>query len=391
MSYILDAIKKSDQQRDLGTTPDVHTIHEPPLTEPPRRPGWLYGLATILLLNAGVIGWWLWPGITAKPTIAKNPDPSAVAQALQKKKLTPSPLPQQVAIPPEPTIVNPPAVQAAAAPPPSVSSVPTSPPPVDSSVVVPGDSSPAAATAIIPTPSPVSSQTALPPTLVNPAHQSIPPPPPAQPKAEPAPPPAMQAASPQTPASKPQIMPPSTATDKAKPVAANGKENLPPMKVANPATKPPPVAVVPIQTPSPPDGSQEEPLAAEEPSPEADETGGTGATATDQTLSPIAASAATKSKSKKIDKESEDPELAKIPLLNQLPLEVQQGIPELHISFHSYSIKPSARLVSISGKILREGEAFDETIKLETITTQGVVLAIKERRFRLRVNPSSRL
>ncbi len=122
------------------------------------------------------------------------------------------------------------------------------------------------------------------------------------------------------------------------------------------------------------------------------EAGGADSEATadepEQAMAPIAASPAPKSKGKKADKadkEDEDPDLAKIPFLKQLPPDVQQTIPELHISFHSYSIKPSARLVSISGKILREGESYDENVKLETITVKGVVLVCKGRRFRLEV------
>ena len=104
-----------------------------------------------------------------------------------------------------------------------------------------------------------------------------------------------------------------------------------------------------------------------------------------QALVPIATSLGAKEKAKKAEREEEDPELAKIPLLKQLPAEVQKSLPALHISFHSYSITPSARLVSISGKILRQGQEFDENLKLERITTKGVVLDFKGKRFRLDV------
>lgn len=167
------------------------------------------------------------------------------------------------------------------------------------------------------------------------------------------------------------------------------------------------MAVVPVQTPSPPDGdaSPEEPLLEEdEPTTATGEDKGstddeaapaevkdaTGTGAPENTLSPIASSSPPKDKAKKRSPDDDSPEIAKLPLVSQLPAEIQQTIPELHISFHSYSIKPASRLVSISGKILREGEAFDETVKLETITSQGVVMAVKDRRFRLKVNPSAR-
>lgn len=107
-----------------------------------------------------------------------------------------------------------------------------------------------------------------------------------------------------------------------------------------------------------------------------------------EALVPIATAPSAKEQAKKRRAErekEEDPELAKIPYLKQLPAEAQQAIPELHISFHSYSIKPASRLVSIGGKILREGQEYDESVTLETITVKGVVLVSNGRRFRLDV------
>jgi general secretion pathway protein B len=53
MSYILDALKKSDQQRNLGTPP---TLQLAQLTmSAPRRPSFFhYGLLAVVLLGAGV-------------------------------------------------------------------------------------------------------------------------------------------------------------------------------------------------------------------------------------------------------------------------------------------------------------------------------------------------
>jgi len=383
MSYILDAIKKSDQQRDLGTTPDVHTIHETPAVEPSRRPAWLYGLAAILLLNAGAITWWLWPGHGAKTPVAQTVEKSAVAQDLPPKQAAP---PQQQSVktrqPPAPaaktpSIPPPPPAQVVSSQEPA-----TSPPPVVEGEGGAPQSPPVSIPP--PPPTPQSAISAVPPQPVQPA----------APSATNA---AIQPAVVQAEAKKPPIVPPppSVPIDKAKTAAARGKENTAPPKAANPAAKASPVAVVPVQTPSsqtpPPAAIQEEPVAEVEAPPAAEEGLGTEAAAPSETVPPIVKTPTPKSKSKKTDKENEDPELAKIPLLNQLPPDIQQAVPEMHISFHSYSIKPAARLVSISGKILREGEEFDDAVKLETITTQGVVMKVKDRRFRLKVNPSSRL
>jgi len=56
MSYILDALKKSDQERKQGDVPNLQTIHIPINTEP-KAPLGLYGFIIILLLVlAFVIG-----------------------------------------------------------------------------------------------------------------------------------------------------------------------------------------------------------------------------------------------------------------------------------------------------------------------------------------------
>lgn len=185
--------------------------------------------------------------------------------------------------------------------------------------------------------------------------------------------------------------PPAAPAAKAKTAAVDEKKGPTAAKVEPPAPKTAPVAVVPVPTPTAAAASPEEVLAEEEAPAAAEEESITTPAAAEETLSPIATTLPKKEKAKKDDKGKEDPELAKIPLFSQLPAEVQQGLPDLHISFHSYSIKPAARLVSISGKILHEGEAFDDTVKLETITAQGVIMKVKDRRFRLKVNPSSRL
>lgn len=54
MSYILEALKKADQERDLGAVPSLATPHE---TERPRTRSyrWLWVIAALLLLNAVLV------------------------------------------------------------------------------------------------------------------------------------------------------------------------------------------------------------------------------------------------------------------------------------------------------------------------------------------------
>jgi general secretion pathway protein B len=83
MSYILDALKKSDQQRNLGTPP---TLQVAQLTVPaPKRPSILsYGLLAAVLLGAGVaIGLlrpWQAEQLPAGIEPVAQPSPAAIPQ-----------------------------------------------------------------------------------------------------------------------------------------------------------------------------------------------------------------------------------------------------------------------------------------------------------------------
>jgi general secretion pathway protein B len=59
MSYILDALKKSEKERQRGTVPDILTIQEPISQKPKRRPILLYFLLAAILLNTGLLVWLL--------------------------------------------------------------------------------------------------------------------------------------------------------------------------------------------------------------------------------------------------------------------------------------------------------------------------------------------
>lgn len=61
MSYILEALKKSDQERNRGAAPGLQTVHTPVVHESNRRYWWVYLLAGALFVNAGLLLWWLQP------------------------------------------------------------------------------------------------------------------------------------------------------------------------------------------------------------------------------------------------------------------------------------------------------------------------------------------
>jgi general secretion pathway protein B len=94
MSLILDALKKSEQERQRDRTPGLQSIHQPPVrreTQAPRYGVWLVAIAAI---NAAALGYWLWsrPATTAPiaatvtapaPTPAAPPSPAPVEPAAQ--------------------------------------------------------------------------------------------------------------------------------------------------------------------------------------------------------------------------------------------------------------------------------------------------------------------
>lgn len=62
-----------------------------------------------------------------------------------------------------------------------------------------------------------------------------------------------------------------------------------------------------------------------------------------------------------------------------LPLSVQKELPEFHISAHVYfEKKPASRLVSINGRIVREGDNFVPDLKVKEITSDGVIFSYHE-------------
>jgi len=67
MSFILDALKKLEKERQRGTVPDPLTAQDATAQETKRRRLWPYLLLVSLLLNAGLFVWWLAPWQSIKP------------------------------------------------------------------------------------------------------------------------------------------------------------------------------------------------------------------------------------------------------------------------------------------------------------------------------------
>jgi general secretion pathway protein B len=89
MSYILDALKKSEKERQRGTLPDMLTVQDIVAEKPKKRFLWPALLVAVLLLNAGVFVWWSGFFQTKEAKIMRNsmPDvalPSSTNEATQE-------------------------------------------------------------------------------------------------------------------------------------------------------------------------------------------------------------------------------------------------------------------------------------------------------------------
>ena len=94
MSYILDALKKSEKERQRGQVPDLLTGQDGVLHEAKRRALWPYLLLAALLLNAVVFALWKYPyqqkktdEIEQSKIIQRQPLPMGTAQAVIAKKV----------------------------------------------------------------------------------------------------------------------------------------------------------------------------------------------------------------------------------------------------------------------------------------------------------------
>lgn len=109
MSYILEALKKSDQQRQLGATPTLQAAQV--TVAAPKRPLFIYyGLLAAVLLGAGIMIGWLrpWqpelPPPVTEPIAAKSP--ISISQQAAPAPLTAPPEMLGAMKPNNPALVN---------------------------------------------------------------------------------------------------------------------------------------------------------------------------------------------------------------------------------------------------------------------------------------------
>jgi general secretion pathway protein B len=86
MSYILDALRKSEKERQQGTVPDFMTVQDAMVQEPKKRLLLPYLLIVSLLINSALFVWWLVPWqskksgqMTSYSTARQQPESKEVA------------------------------------------------------------------------------------------------------------------------------------------------------------------------------------------------------------------------------------------------------------------------------------------------------------------------
>jgi general secretion pathway protein B len=90
MSYILDALKKAEKERQRNATKKLLSGSDTFTPEPHKRALWPYLLVIALLLNAGLFGWMLGPWNAKNPKHLSSPDlvaPSSPSAGMLKESL----------------------------------------------------------------------------------------------------------------------------------------------------------------------------------------------------------------------------------------------------------------------------------------------------------------
>lgn len=319
MSLILEALKKSEQQRRLGEAP---TLGSPVLVVRRRRS--LLPLFGLLIAGALGAGWWL----TRTP--AADPSPAAS--------------------PPSVTSAPPPSVPPTAAPPATAAARA----PVRTPAPASADAAQAAATeralAID------ARQVQLPDPAAGPASE--------RPGGVALPPPSPLTGGPRDLASTAAV---ATAPAAIAPGTRMASAAAAPQQAPTPA---PAKAAPPAATPTPPPAA---PTAAPAPAPVAPAPTPAPAPPTTPpapTQAPVATTP------------PPTPAAPTLPTLWELPYATRKDVPPLALTMHVYAAEPSERFVVVRGDRHVEGDDLGDGVTLRQITPDGMVLEFKGQRFR---------
>ncbi len=94
MSYILDALKKAEQERVRGHVPGLDTIHQAVFPTPTARRLWPWiALMAVLIVNAWLLTMY-WQGEEEQPVSSERPAPVPAANALPPRAVAATPVPR---------------------------------------------------------------------------------------------------------------------------------------------------------------------------------------------------------------------------------------------------------------------------------------------------------
>lgn len=366
MSYILDALKRSDRERRQSQIPDLESVHVSAVSAEPRR--WSNSslvLGIVLLGNVVFAGLWLYESLSDKADQPQHIQDKVGVQ-LRTEPVADIPMPQQPEIrfdqplpKPTPTVPDPlPAAQATDDREASAAYVARQgigDAPADLTADLPAPASPAVATP---------AETVVPPVKPRPAPRSL---------------------DDLSPTNDPYA----SLFDKD---LASSPSASDPVPASSPAVNQPNSAR-PV-TPSTSSGAQTQLLPGEE-----------IIRPRSASASPTAAPAASQGPASESAPSALEPELIKprtpradsggarrgtvtwesVPLITDLPEVLRAELPPLNFMSHTFSSDPRFRTVIINGQSLRENDFLDARTRLMLITEAGVVLQFDEVRFKVAV------
>nr|WP_320048696.1 general secretion pathway protein GspB [uncultured Desulfuromonas sp.] len=263
MSFILEALKKSEKNRQENTTPTLDSQHDTPPSAPQKRAVWPIVLVAVLVINAGILLWLFGPWHSND----EKPLASSATPADQKTSTAKTAAVQPVAP------VTPP--------------VPPSNAPTTSAPAIPAQVMPEPQVAEEPLPAVAADAPVVQTTVSQQRVDEVPLTPPE---------PAVTTAAPQVPI--PAVAPPAPQQ----------------------AVTPQPARIVqPVQAPQPP--------------------------------------------------------ARKVLALTQLPGNMQQQLPRLHMSVHAFTGDQNTSLIRLNDRIMRAGSYLDDRYRLEEITSEGAIFS----------------
>ncbi|MGV8074077.1 MAG: general secretion pathway protein GspB [Syntrophobacteraceae bacterium] len=355
MSYILEALKKSDQERRRGATPNLQVVLTSEEKEPIRRPVWPYLLLAAMLLNAGLLLWWSNAWRSDKPALV--PEQTAVKQLESTEK-------------------------------PSVPAAPETPkgPPASTSGL-------SGTTRSEPQNMPAPSLTASESVITASPETRSPEPKKNYPDRRNRMRNLTRAKSAQTTLPSSKVMSDPTRLSAVKQESVrHGARPEPEKEVASePSGTPKKSPDVTEITPAPDAAPQTaaatrntvEQSARVEAQPKILETAVSEAPKAAETAPPDApAEHLTSLPSYPPALESAIASNQRVQGLKDLPPSIRQAIPRMTFSVLIYSNKPAERMININGRATREGQEVSEGLKLEEITQDGAILNFKGYRFR---------